>query len=231
MLILRKSQDRGYFDYEWLQTYHTFSFGEYDDENYRGFSVLRVINEDTIAPGKGFPMHGHHDMEIITFVTQGALEHQDSMGNSTIIKPGEIQRMSAGSGVRHSEFNALSNQATHLLQIWILPDKKDYPPSYDQKPIDLTSKNKFLLIAAKNAEQNIISLHQDIQLFYLQLESNTFISHAISSHRQYWLQIIEGQLILNDLLVETGDGVAVSSEVLLNFQAKQEVKLLLFDLP
>jgi redox-sensitive bicupin YhaK (pirin superfamily) len=229
MIILRKSHHRGHFDHGWLDTYHTFSFGDYHDPAHMGFSVLRVINEDKISPNQGFGMHPHRNMEIITYVIDGALAHQDSMGNTAIINAGEIQRMSAGTGVHHAEFNPLPNQTSHLLQIWILPNQRGNPPSYDQKKILLTP-NALMLIAAHHAIPNGVSLNQDVNLYLGKTDKVSKINYSPLSTRKLWLQLIKGTLLINTILMEPGDGAAITDDEI-NLETRQPVEFLLFDLP
>ncbi len=233
MLQLRKSQDRGRADHGWLKAKHTFSFADYHDPEHMGFSVLRVMNEDRIQAGKGFGTHGHQNMEIITVVIEGALEHKDSMGNSTIIKPGEVQKMSAGTGVRHSEYNHLQNETTHLYQIWILPDRAGYEPSYGQKNFSTeTEKDNLTLAVSAIGQGGPIEIHQDIKLFLGNFSQDTKIEYPISPNRNLWLQVISGEIIVNNTVCQQGDGLAVSAETKLFLEDKRQTsQFLLFDLP
>lgn len=232
MLLHRKSTDRGHFDFGWLNTYHTFSFGDYHDPKHMGFSVLRVINEDFVAPGEGFPMHGHRDMEIITYVISGALAHKDTLGNSTTIKPGEVQRMTAGTGIKHSEFNALNDKPTHLLQIWILPEKPSLQPGYEQKEFTKDFENeKFKLVASQNGTEGSISAHQDFKLFAGHFNAADSQKVELKAGRNAWVQLIEGRLQINDITLSAGDGLAVSKESTLNLKALDKSHFLFFDLP
>ncbi|MBK9293009.1 MAG: pirin family protein [Oligoflexia bacterium] len=232
MMNLRKSKDRGHFDFGWLSTYHSFSFGEYYDTNHMGFSKLRVINEDFINKGEGFPMHGHKDMEIITYVVSGALAHKDTLNNSTVIKPGEVQRMSAGSGIRHSEYNHLKNQKTHILQIWILPEKNNLAPGYEQKDFsaDLL-KNTFKLVASQTGEENSVTVHQDIKLYIGKFNQNYLKTIELKQNRNAWIQLIEGNLKVGEVHLESGDGLAISQENILKLFAQADSHFLFFDLP
>lgn len=235
MITVRKSNERGGFNHGWLDTKHTFSFDEYYDPQHMGFSVLRVINEDRVAPGEGFPMHGHEDMEIITYVISGALEHKDSMGNSTVIKPGEVQRMSAGTGVRHSEFNHYKDREVHLLQIWIRPDRAGYEPSYDQKFFADRLKNEdFILVAsgkAASSSRGVIGLHQDVNIFVGKTKQGANIKHSTLPQRNTWVQVVSGSMSINGVSLVAGDGAKIEkvSEVLLDASTGSE--FLLFDLP
>ncbi len=227
---IRKSSERGHFDHGWLDTYHTFSFGEYDDPSWRGFRSLRVINEDFIAPGEGFGMHPHRDMEIVTIVLEGKLRHQDNMGTSSLIVPGEVQRMSAGTGVLHSEFNDSPTEPLHLMQIWILPEREGLAPGYEQKTfLEEGGLNKLQLVAARN-DSDGVRVHQDIRLFLSHLEAGKEIFHTLSAGRSAWIQIIRGEVNLNALSLLSGDGAAVSEESRLTLKALKETEFLLFDL-
>src|SRR2546421_82999 len=229
MINIRRSDERGGGDFGWLNTKHTFSFDQYHDANFMGFRSLRVINEDWVQGGHGFPMHPHRDMEIITYVLDGALEHKDSMGNGSIIRTGEIQRMSAGTGVRHSEFNASQTEPVHLFQIWIMPDVLHIQPSYEQKKIDRGKmRGNWLLIAAKNVSETAVQIHQDAKLFVASLEDNQLLEYAIEPGRHAWLQVARGHFEVNGMPLEAGDGVAYSQERTVQLKGKGEV--LLFDL-
>lgn len=231
MIKIRKAKDRGRANHGWLNTYHSFSFANYYDPNYMGFRSLRVINEDTIAPGAGFGTHGHRDMEIITYVLEGAIEHQDSIGNGSVIRPKEVQKMSAGTGILHSEYNYSQTDLVHLLQIWIVPDRKGLQPSYEQKKFDLAKNPGSLhLIAAPDGKNNSIVIHQDVYLSAAILKPGQNISYVLNPSRYAWLQVVRGAIELNDLLLENGDGAAVSQETELVIRSSQESEILLFDL-
>lgn len=231
MIALRKSKDRGHFDHGWLKTYHTFSFADYYDPKFMSFGPLRVINEDTIEGGAGFPTHGHRDMEIITYVISGAVEHRDSTGSHGVIKPGELQKMTAGSGIRHSEFNHLKDQDTHLLQIWIVPDKAGYPPSYDQKDFSAKlSSGEVILLVSPNGAHGSLQIYQDMKLYgkrFLQQDSWKLKNE---DKRIYWVQVVAGQGTVNDLAVESGDGVALAEVDALEIQGDKGFEVLLFDM-
>ncbi|BFM40200.1 pirin family protein [Synechocystis sp. LKSZ1] len=232
MLLKRSSQDRGYADHGWLQSYHTFSFANYYNPNHMSFSSLRVINEDRIQGGGGFATHSHRDMEIITYVLEGQLEHKDSLGNGSVIERGKIQRMTAGTGIAHSEYNASQTEPVHLLQIWILPNQVGLTPSYEEKAIDLTpSQGQFQLIATPTGEQETITLHQDATLAVARLQAGQSLTQAFNPQRHGWLQVSQGQLALNGLDLEQGDGVAISEESSLVLTATRDCEVLLFDLP
>lgn len=231
MLQHRKSKDRGYADRGWLKSYHTFSFADYYDPQFMSFRSLRVINEDIVQTGQGFPTHGHQDMEIITYVLSGQLEHKDDLGNGSVIEHGIFQRMTAGTGIRHSEFNPSTKEPVHLLQIWILPNTLGLSPSYEEKVIDLSpSAGKFQAIATPDGRNQTITVHQDMNLFTAQLRSGDSLKQDFNSQRYGWLQVAKGNLSLNDLVLEAGDGVAISQESLLELEAKTDSELLLFDL-
>jgi quercetin 2,3-dioxygenase len=231
MITIRKAQERGHFDFGWLNTYHTFSFDQYYDPNHMGFRSLRVINEDFVQPGQGFPTHGHRDMEIVTYILQGALEHRDSMGNGSIIRPGAAQRMSAGTGVRHSEANPSQDTAVHLLQIWILPNEKSLRPEYEEKKFsDEEKRNKFRLIISPSGEEGSVRIHQDARIYASLLDKDQEVDHNLEHGRSAWLQIAAGSVVLNDVTLGQGDGAAVSQESNLRIRAKEPAEVLLFDL-
>ena len=228
MIELRHRNERGHFDHGWLDTYHTFSFDRYYDSQHMGFRTLLVINEDRVAPGQGFGTHPHRDMEIITYILEGALEHKDSMGTGSIIRPGEIQRMSAGTGVTHSEFNPSKNEPVHLLQIWIRPETKGITPSYEQKAFKRDEmRGQFHLIAAREPTDGAVKIHQDVRLFATTLDNQT-LEYKLSHGRYAWLQVARGSIALNGIELQAGDGAAVAETAMLNISGKGEA--LLFDL-
>lgn len=229
MIIIRPSETRGRSKLDWLNSYHTFSFAEYYDEHWMSFGFLRVINEDFIKPGGGFSTHAHRDMEIITYVISGSLEHKDSLGNGSIIKPSEIQRMSAGTGVRHSEFNPSNTDELHLLQIWILPEKKAMAPGYEQKKI-LKHTNQFILIASNKPSEHAVIIHQNINLYAGYFDKGLNLSYSLNNH-QGWLQLIKGRILLNEQLVHAGDGVLIQNEKQLEIECKEDAELLFFEMP
>ncbi len=229
MIIKRPAKERGYFDFGWLQTAHTFSFGDYYDPSQMGFRNLRVINQDVVAPGQGFGKHRHHNMEIITYVIRGAVAHKDSMNNETIIHAGEIQRMSAGMGVAHSEFNASDTDLLELLQIWILPNKMDLLPSYQQNRIDM-DKSGFQLLVSPDEEKGALLIHQDVKLYLGKFSAGQTVQHALMKTRYAWLQIIHGELLINQMQFVAGDGAAVSDEDVLDLIMLKDTELLMFDL-
>src|SRR5262249_21302544 len=231
MLKVRKAADRGHADYGWLDTQHTFSFADYYDPGHMGFRSLRVINEDRVAPGGGFPTHSHRDMEIITYILSGALEHRDSMGNGSVIRPGDVQRMTAGTGVAHSEFNHSKDEPVHFLQIWILPAARNLSPGYEQKFFSAAERRGTLrLIASPAGTDGSVKIHQDALLFAAQLEPGTSVCHELSDTRFAWLQIAAGKVRLNDLELAPGDGAAISQEQRLRITAQDQAEALLFDL-
>lgn len=232
MIKIRKSSERGQANHGWLEAKHSFSFADYYDSAHMGFSVLRVINEDKIAGGAGFPTHGHRDMEIITYIIDGVLEHKDSMGNTATISPGEVQRMSAGTGVRHSEYNHLKDKKTHLLQIWITPDKNSYPPSYEQKNFtSKLSKNEIVLVASNTGRDGSVSLSQDIDLYALKssVEGEKILNTEES--RCYWLQVVNGVVQFNDVTLSAGDAVSGTMLSRIHLKWRMDSEFLLFDLP
>ena len=230
MIYVRKSEDRGAANHGWLDTKHTFSFADYRDPRFMGFSALRVINEDKVAPGQGFPTHPHRDMEIVTYVLDGALEHKDSMGTGSVIQPGDIQRMSAGTGVTHSEFNASKTKSVHLLQIWIEPNQKKIPPSYEQKKVP--ADGTLIQIAGPEAGPDTVVLHQDARIMLARLKKGSAATHRLRSQRKAWVQIARGSLLLNGKSLHQGDGAGISEEEMISLSAPDEAaEALIFDLP
>jgi quercetin 2,3-dioxygenase len=231
MLTIRQSKQRGHFDHGWLNTYHTFAFDQYYDPRYMGFRSLRVINEDFVAAGRGFPKHGHRDMEIITYILQGALKHEDSMGNGSVIRPGDVQRMTAGTGVRHSEQNASTDDPVHLLQIWIIPNAENLEPGYEQKAFTTEERrNQLRLIASMDGRDGSISVHQDVSLFASILDAGQQVDSRMDPTRFGWLQVARGSVNINDERVEQGDGVVIVAESELTIRANESAEVLLFDL-
>jgi quercetin 2,3-dioxygenase len=230
MIQLRRSNERGGDDYGWLNTRHTFSFDQYRDPQWMGFRSLRVINEDLVAPGGGFPMHPHRDMEIITYVLEGALAHKDSMGNGSVIHPGDGQRMSAGTGVRHSEANPSTKDPVHLLQIWILPDRHGHEPGYEQKSFPEEEKRgKLRLIASPDGANGSVAIHQDARLYASLLSPGQQVEHQLGVGRFGWLQVAKGAVELNGKALKQGDGAATDDQKLI-LKATEESEILLFDL-
>lgn len=231
MIHVRKAQVRGHANHGWLDTYHTFSFASYQDHNHIRFRSLRVMNEDIVAPGQGFGTHPHNDMEIVTYVLQGALEHKDSMGNGEVLRPGEFQRMTAGTGITHSEFNPSRTEPVHLYQIWLFPERKGIEPSYEQKRFPEEERhNQLRLVASRNAENGSLLIHQDARIYLSQLDAGQLITHVLPEGRHAWLQVLRGGVALNGVPLETSDGAAVSEETLLTIQAKSDAEIMLFDL-
>lgn len=229
MITIRKAEERGHANYGWLDTYHTFSFAQYYDPQQINFRSLRVINEDKVLGGKGFHTHGHHDMEILTYVLAGELEHQDSLGSGSVIRHGEIQRMSAGTGIKHSEFNHSATNTLHLLQIWIIPDQKNLEPSYEQKAIAF-SPDTLQLIASPTGNGNAVKVHQDVNLYAGILPLGQSLTHSLAPSRYGWLQVARGQITLNGVHLRAGDGAAISEETSLAIQSLEDSEILLFDL-
>lgn len=231
MIQLRKAEDRGHFDHGWLNTYHTFSFADYYDPAFMGFRSLRVINEDRVQAGQGFGTHGHRDMEIITYVLEGALEHKDSLGTGSIIKPGELQRMSAGTGIRHSEFNPSDAEPVHLYQIWLLPNRRGVTPSYGQRSFSEEEKRgRFRLVASADGEDDSLTIHQDACLYLASLTPGQVVSHAVENGRAAWLQVLRGGVESFGRSLSAGDGIAITEENAVVAQAASVSEILLFDL-
>jgi len=232
MIQLRKSTDRGHANHGWLDSYHSFSFADYYDANEMGWSALRVINEDIVEPGKGFGTHSHRDMEIFTFILEGALQHKDSMGNGTVIRPGDVQRMSAGSGVQHSEFNPSSTERVHLLQIWIEPNVTGITPSYEEKHFSQEDRlGKLRLLASSNGCEGSVTLHQEASILASVLPAGETLAYTLAAGRRAYLHVARGALRLNDQQLEVGDGAKISDETTLNIQAVNDTEFLFFDLP
>ncbi|WP_448572389.1 pirin family protein [Trichothermofontia sp.] len=232
MMTLRPAHDRGVANIGWLDSRHSFSFGNYYDPKHMGFASLRVINEDKIAPGKGFPTHGHRDMEIVTYVLEGALEHKDSIGNGSIMRPGDVQRMSAGTEILHSEYNPSDREAVHLLQIWILPDTQGLEPSYEQTHFPTSEKQgKLRLIGSRDGREGSVIIHQDVSLYATQLNANEDVVHALAADRVAWIQVARGAISLNGQALTAGDGAAIAAVPELTFQGHAaSSELLLFDM-
>lgn len=229
MITVRKSEDRGQGDHEWLATQYTFSFADYYDENFTGFRSLRVINEDVIDPKKGFDTHPHKDMEILTYVIEGALEHKDSLGNHYQIKKGEFQIQTAGTGIQHSEYNPSKKEKVHLLQIWIQPEKKGLKPSYAQKSFADHQDGLKLVVSPDGAEGSLL-IHQDARIYLGRLDEGEQVQAELGENRHGWVQVIEGQLDLNGVMLGKGDGAAVSGQKKVAFEADETAEFLLFDL-
>jgi quercetin 2,3-dioxygenase len=231
MIRIRKAAERGHFNHGWLDTYHTFSFGDYNDPAHLGFRSLRVINDDRVQPGQGFGMHGHRDMEIVTYVLEGSLQHKDSMGNGSIIKAGELQRMTAGTGVRHSEFNPSPETWVHLYQIWLLPAKKGLEPGYEELALSDEEKlGRFRLVASPEGAAGSMTIHQDARLFLASLSPGQSVAQAIEPGRAAWLQVLRGNVNVPGNNLVAGDGAAITDENTVTVQAAVASEVLLFDL-
>jgi quercetin 2,3-dioxygenase len=228
MMTIRKAENRGRSEFDWLDSRHTFSFGEYHDPQHMGFRSLRVINDDRIAAGGGFGTHPHRDMEIITVVFAGTLEHKDSMGTVEVLRPGEVQRMSAGTGLRHSEYNHSTTEPVHLIQIWIMPARQGVAPRYEQKRFADTDQLR--LVASGDGRDGSLAIHQDVDLFVGRLGTGTKVGHALKPGRHAWVQVATGTIELNGKMLATGDGAAISNEPALNILAKDPAQVLVFDL-
>jgi quercetin 2,3-dioxygenase len=231
MITVRQAKERGHFNFGWLDTYHTFSFGDYYDPRFMGFRDLRVINEDVVHPGHGFPTHGHRDMEIVTYVLEGGLEHKDSIGTGSVIRPGEVQRMSAGRGVRHSESNHSEDEPVHLLQIWIMPDEQGIEPSYEQKNYtDEEKRNQLRLIASRDGRDGSVRIHQDASIYAALLEPEQEVTHTLGPQRHAWVQVARGAVNVNGQALNQSDGAAVSDESSVTITGREASEILLFDL-
>ena len=231
MLTLRRAADRGHADHGWLDTHHTFSFADYQDPRHMGFGPLRVINDDTVAGGGGFPPHGHRDMEIISYVIEGGLAHKDSMGNGSVIKPGDVQRMSAGRGVTHSEFNASPTEPVHFLQIWIFPRQGGLPAGYEQKFFSEDEKRgRLRLIASPDGADGSVTLQQDARVFASVLGKGESVQHTVAKDRKGWLHVVTGAVAVNGRALSAGDGLAIDGEEALNITADAKGEVLLFDM-
>jgi redox-sensitive bicupin YhaK (pirin superfamily) len=231
MITLRPAQERGQAHFDWLDSQHSFSFGQYFDLNHQGFATLRVINEDKIQPAQGFGTHGHRDMEIVTYVLDGALEHKDSIGNGSIMRPGDVQRMTAGTGILHSEFNASPSESVHLLQIWILPNQSGLPPSYEQTYFPQASKQgKLCLIGSVDGREGSVTIHQAVDLYATILDAGETVSHALSQGHQAWIQLARGSVTLGDRILTAGDGAALTHESSLTLAGvSDQSEVLVFD--
>jgi redox-sensitive bicupin YhaK (pirin superfamily) len=231
-LQLRKSNERGHANLGWLDSYHSFSFAEYYDPAHMSYSVLRVINEDVVAPAKGFGMHPHNNMEIITYMLGGELQHQDSLGNGSVIKAGDVQRMTAGTGIVHSEFNASKTQDAHLLQIWILPAEQGLTPSYEDKHFGAAQKqDRWCLIASPDGREDSLLVHQDLALYATILNQSASLDYALSANRSAYLQVAKGQVRANGELLIAGDALMLDNSQSLHIEAVENAEMLLFDLP
>lgn len=231
MIEIRKANDRGHGDHGWLNSYHTFSFASYRDPKHMGFRSLRVMNEDRVAAGQGFGEHAHDNMEIVSYVLAGALEHKDSLGNGEILKPGEFQRISAGTGITHSEFNPSASEPTHFYQIWLLPKSQGIEPSYQQKYFaDAELHNVLRVVASPDGRDGSLSIHQDATIYLSKLENGNSIRHKMASGQYAWLQVLRGSVTLNGVALATSDGAAISDKTELNITANSDAEIMLFDL-
>lgn len=231
MIAIRRSSERGHADHGWLDTYHTFSFSSYFDPAHMGFRSLRVMNEDRVAAGKGFGTHSHKDMEIISYVLEGALEHKDSMGKGEVLHPGEFQRITAGTGIAHSEFNPSQDRPTHFYQIWLLPQRNGLTPGYEQKRFDDSDlQNTLRMVASPDGEKGSLTIHQDARIYLSKLDGEKEVEFAVPPGRHAWLQVLRGVVTLNGRELRTSDGAAVSDESKLAIRAASNAEVMLFDL-
>ena len=231
MISVRRAEDRGVARRGWLDSRHTFSFGGYHDPDHMGFATLRVINEDEIQPGRGFATHGHRDMEIVTYILDGALEHRDGIGNGSVLRPGEVQRMSAGTGIEHSEFNPSPTDPVRLLQIWILPERTGLEPGYEQKSFaEHERRGTLRLVGSRDGRDGALTIHQDVDLYAAILEDGAGVTHALRPGRKAWVQVARGAVRLNGRPLSQGDGAAVSDERTLTFTGTPDAEVLLFDM-
>ncbi len=231
MIVLRRSAERGHAGHGWLESFHTFSFADYYDPAHMGFRSLRVINEDYVQPARGFAPHSHRDMEIVTYVLDGALQHRDDMGNGEIVRPGEVQRMTAGTGVTHSEFNASQSELVHLLQIWILPDRPNLQPSYEQTAFPETAhRNELVLAASRDGRNGSVTVHQDAELLLARLDPGRGVTHALGAGRGAWVHVARGAIELDGQKLAAGDAAAVTDARGVTLTAQERADVLLFDL-
>ena len=231
MITLRPAAERGHAEHGWLDSYHSFSFADYYDPRHMGFRALRVINEDRVQPGRGFPSHPHRDMEILSYVLDGALEHKDSLGTGSVIKPGDVQRMTAGTGVVHSEYNASRDDAVHFLQIWLLPERRNLTPGYEQKSFsDDEKRGRLRLVASRDGRDGSVTVHQDIALYVTRLAPGEQVIHEVSPQRHVYVQVTRGAVALGDHTLNAGDGAAISEVGRVVLEGKTEAEALLFDL-
>ena len=231
MIKVRKAKDRGHFNFGWLDTYHTFSFGDYYDPSFMRFRSLRVINEDFVHAGRGFPTHSHRDMEIITYILEGGLQHRDSMGNGSVIRPGDVQRMTAGTGVSHSEANPSSEDSVHLLQIWIMPQEQGLKPGYEQKFFsDEQKQGSLRLIASADGRDDSVTVHQDVSVYGAVMDTGQTLNHRLAPNRHAWIQVARGEVVVNGENLDQGDGAAISGESNLTISGRTRAEILLFDM-
>ncbi|CAO3450385.1 Pirin [Azospirillum argentinense] len=231
MITIRNRDERGAVNMGWLNSKHSFSFGHYYDPAHMGFRALRVINDDRVIPGAGFPTHGHADMEIVSYVLDGALEHKDTLGTSSVIRPGDVQRMSAGSGIRHSEYNASKKDPVHFLQIWILPNEEGMVPGYEQKAFEREEKQgRLRLVGSQDGRDGSVTIHQDVDLYATLLDEGDSVTHELRPGRHAWVQVARGQVRLNGTVLKEGDGAAINNETALTLDGVVSAEVLLFDL-
>ena len=231
MIKIRKSEDRGHADHGWLKSHHTFSFAGYQDPEHMGFRSLRVMNEDRVSAGQGFGTHGHNDMEIVSYVLEGELEHKDSMGNGEVLRPGEFQRITAGTGIKHSEFNPSKDSPTHFYQIWLLPERQGLDPGYEQKAFDASErKNRLQLVASREGSDGSIKIFQDAKIFLVDLSGGSEVTHEIPQGRHSWVQVLRGSASINGQELQAGDAAAISEEEAIQLKSDQTAELMIFDL-
>ena len=230
MITIRRSSERGHANHGWLDSRHTFSFADYHDPAHMGFGPLRVINEDRVAPGQGFGRHGHRDMEILSYVLEGALEHKDSIGTGSVIRRGDVQRMSAGTGIEHSEFNSSQQDSVHFLQIWILPERKGITPGYEQKAFALDRPGGLTLVAGRDGRDGALTVHQDADVYAGRLAAGDRTQHVLRAGRVAWLQVARGEVALNGNKLSAGDGAAIEKETELVIEPVTSAEVLLFDM-
>jgi quercetin 2,3-dioxygenase len=231
MITLRKSGERGHANFGWLESRHSFSFGQYHDPRHMGFGPLRVINDDRVVGGAGFGTHGHADMEIVTYVLEGGLAHRDSLGHGSTIKPGDVQRMSAGTGIEHSEYNASKTEPAHFLQIWILPERQGLAPSYEEKHFpEAERRNQLKLVAARQPSNGALTIHRDVAIYAALLDDGASVRHSLTPGRRAWLQIARGGAEVNGIALEEGDGLSAADETELRITGRGSAEFLLFDL-
>ena len=232
MIEVRRAAERGHARFGWLDSRHTFSFGNYHDPRFMGFGPLRVINEDRVQPGQGFGTHSHRDMEIISYVLEGALEHRDSLGTGSVIRPGDVQRMSAGTGISHSEFNHSDSEVVHFLQIWIIPEAEGLAPGYEQKSLpEEERRGRWRLAGSRDGAEGSVVVHQDVRLYTTLLPAGEVLTHELAPERRAWLQVARGAMDVEGQLLEAGDGAAVDGNQVISVRAMQDAEALLFDLP
>ncbi len=231
MITIRHADERGQADHGWLNTNFTFSFAHYHDPDHMGFRSLRVLNDDVIGPAGGFPTHGHDNMEIVTYVIEGALEHRDSMGTGSVLRPGDVQRMSAGTGITHSEFNHSKSESLRLIQVWLLPEERGITPEYEEKSFsDDAKRNQLCLMVSADGRNGSMRIHQDASIYSSIIEEGAEIIHSITPGRHVWIQIVRGAIDMNGTLLSEGDGASLSEETVITITGRQETEFLLFDL-